>query len=123
MKPKQLCCWNEVSSSPYKAVGSHILAGYFYLCALKGCSGGKDRTSPKELFLFCILSPPFNVIQRHFPRGPLNTSNLQAVVLRYSLKYEKLFPYNLPPGSPSQGDWLYHTASRLHLCLILHTLN
>ena len=47
-------------------------------------------------------SYPQHFMKRHFPRGPLNVSDLQAVVLQCLLKYEKLSPHNLPLGSLSR---------------------
>lgn len=69
-------------------------------------------------------SYPQHFMKRHFPRGPLNTSDLQAVVLQCLLKYEKLFPPQSFAWLSLQGGWLNGTAAaQLHLCLILHTLN
>lgn len=122
MRPKQLCHWNEVSSSPYKAVGSHILAGFIFTP-----DSARAVVEVKTELLWrndsYSASYPQHFMKRHFPRGPLNVSDLQAVVLQCLLKYEKLSPHNLPLGS-LQGDWLNRTAAaQLHLCLISHTLN
>lgn len=101
MRPKQLCHWNEVSSSPYKAVGSHILAGFIFTP-----DSARAVVEVKTELLWrndsYSASYPQHFMKRHFPRGPLNVSDLQSVVLQCLLKYEKLSPHNLPLGSLSR---------------------
>lgn len=91
-------CWNEVSTSPYNTVGSHTLVGFIF-------TSGVVVEVKTELFWrndSYSASYPQHFTKRHFPRGPSHTSNLQAVVLQYLLKYEKLSPsvfrLALPPG-------------------------
>lgn len=101
MKPKQLCYWSDVSSSPYKAVGSLILVGFIFTSEFSRVVvkvktellWRNNSYSESYPYHFCV-------VEGIFQRGPLNTSHLQAVLLQYLLKYEKLFPCYLLPGSP-----------------------
>lgn len=102
MRPEQLCCWSHVSSSPYKAVGSHILVG-FIITSEFSRAVVKARTELLWRNDSHSESYHYHSVQwRNFPRGPSNTSHLQAVLLQYLLKYEKLSPaifcLALPPG-------------------------
>lgn len=120
MKPKQLCYWSEVSSSPHKAVGSHILAGFiFTLSVLRRCSGGKRRNS-EGTNLILSLSPTVLCGERNFPSGPLNASHLQTVVLQYLCKIRTASPAVSHPLSPACS---LNTQHRSHLRLISRTLN
>lgn len=124
MWPKQLCHWNEVSSSPYEAVGSHILAGFIFTPRFPARAVVEVKTELLWRNDSYSASYPQHFMKRHFPRGPLNTSDLQAVVLQCLLKYEKLFPPWSFAWLSLQGDWLNLTAAaQLHLCLISHALN
>lgn len=104
---------------------SHFSWVYFYLRVLQRCTGGKNRTSLKERFLFWVLSPLFCAVQRNFLSGPLKASNLQVVGLQYLLNCENLLPTPLPSSAwlSPQGDSLKCKASSLHLCLILYMPN
>lgn len=119
MKPKQLCYWSEVSSSPHKAVGSHILAGFiFTLSVLRRCSGGKRRNS-EGTNLILSLSPTVLCGERNFPSGPLNASHLQTVVLQYLCKIRTASPCSVPPAVPSV--LFEHSASQPPAFDLAHT--
>lgn len=70
MKPKQFCYWSEASSSPHKAVGSHILAGFIFTSAFsRDAVGVKDRT-PKEQILSWAWAPLACVVRGIFHEVP-----------------------------------------------------